>query len=82
MKNFVYSGNVITLTAPYAVASGDGLRVGAIFGVAAGDAESGAMVETALAGVFDPIWIKTPSTTIAARPQALNGWLRDILKTW
>ena len=53
MKNFVYSGNVITLTAPYAVASGDGLRVGSIFGVAAGDAESGAMVETALAGVFD-----------------------------
>ena len=38
MKNFVQPGSTITLTAPYAVASGDGLLVGAIFGVAAGDA--------------------------------------------
>ena len=33
MKNFVQPGNTITLTAPYAVASGDGLLVGYIFGV-------------------------------------------------
>jgi predicted RecA/RadA family phage recombinase len=38
MKNFVQPGNTITLTAPYAVASGDGLLVGYIFGVAAGTA--------------------------------------------
>ena len=53
MKNYVQSGHTITLTAPYAVASGDGLRVGSIFGVAAGDATSGATVEAALVGVFD-----------------------------
>ena len=53
MKNFVQPGNTITLTAPYAVASGDGLLVGSIFGVAAGTAASGEPIETALVGVFD-----------------------------
>jgi len=53
MKNYVQPGNTLTLTAPHAVASGDGLLVGSIFGVAAGDAESGATVEAALTGVFD-----------------------------
>ena len=52
-KNYVQPGNTITLTAPYAVSSGDGLLVGSIFGVAAGDAESGADVEAVLVGVFD-----------------------------
>ena len=53
MKNFVQPGNTITLTAPYAVASGDGLLVGSIFGIAAGDAALGDPVETALVGVYD-----------------------------
>ena len=53
MKNFVQPGNTITLTAPYAVASGEGLLVGSIFGVASGTAALGEPVETALVGVFD-----------------------------
>ena len=53
MKNFVQPGNTITLTAPYAVASGDGLLVGSIFGVAAGTAALGEAVEAALNGVYD-----------------------------
>lgn len=53
MKNYVQPGNTITLTAPYAVASGDGLLVGSIFGVASGTAALGETVETALVGVFD-----------------------------
>jgi predicted RecA/RadA family phage recombinase len=53
MKNYVQPGNTITLTAPYAVASGDGTLVGSIFGVAAGDAAIGEPVETTLVGVFD-----------------------------
>ncbi|GHA33648.1 hypothetical protein GCM10007989_32340 [Devosia pacifica] len=53
MKNFFQPGNTITLTAPYAVASGEGLLVGAIFGVASGTASLGETVETALVGVFD-----------------------------
>ena len=40
MKNYVQPGNTITLTAPYAVTSGDGFLVGSIFGVAAGDGPS------------------------------------------
>lgn len=53
MKNFVQPGSTITLTAPYDVASGDGLLVGAIFGVASGAALSGQSVEATLVGVFD-----------------------------
>lgn len=53
MKNYVQPGNAITLTAPYTVASGDGLLVGSIFGVASADAASGETVETAVVGVFD-----------------------------
>jgi len=53
MKNYVQPGNTITLTAPYAVVSGDGLLVGSVFGVAAGTAALGEAVEAALVGVFD-----------------------------
>ena len=53
MKNYVQPGNIITVTAPYAVASGDGLLVGAIFGVASGTAALGEAVETAVEGVYD-----------------------------
>ena len=53
MKNYVQPGNIITLTAPYAVASGEGLLVGAILGVASGTAALGEAVETAVEGVYD-----------------------------
>lgn len=53
MKNYIQPGNTITLTAPYDVASGNGLLVGAIFGVATGAALNGAPIEAALVGVFD-----------------------------
>jgi predicted RecA/RadA family phage recombinase len=53
MKNYVQPGNTITLTAPYDVASGDGLLVGSIFGVATGAAANGESIEAALVGVFD-----------------------------
>lgn len=53
MKNYVQPGNSITLAAPYAVTSGDGLLAGSIFGVASADAASGETVEVTLVGVFD-----------------------------
>ena len=53
MKNYVQPGKTITLAAPYAVSSGDGLLVGAIFGVATASAAIGETVEAALVGVFD-----------------------------
>lgn len=45
MKNFVQAGVILSLSAPYAVASGDGLLVGSIFGVATNAAANGAPVE-------------------------------------
>jgi predicted RecA/RadA family phage recombinase len=53
MKNYVQPGRTITLVAPYAVASGDGLLVGAIFGVATAAAAVDELVEAHLVGVFD-----------------------------
>ena len=67
MKNFVQPGNTITLTAPYAVASGDGLLVGSIFGVAAGTAALNESVETTLTGVFDLTKIGSQAWTAGAR---------------
>ena len=46
MRGYIQPGNTITLPAPYAVASGDGLLVGAIFGIATGSAAINAEVET------------------------------------
>lgn len=51
--NFVQKGEILSLTAPYAVASGGGLLVGSIFGVATSAADNGASVEAATVGVFD-----------------------------
>lgn len=67
MKNYVQPGTTLTLTAPYAVTSGDGLLVGSIYGVAAGDAASGAIVEAALTGVFDLTKIGSQAWTVGAK---------------
>lgn len=53
MRNFVQDGEVLTLTAPYAVASGGGAKVGSIFGVACGTVADAAEGEFAVVGVFD-----------------------------
>lgn len=53
MKNYIQTGDNLTLTAPYDVASGDGALVGAIFGVAAGDALEGDDVDLVTRGVFE-----------------------------
>lgn len=41
MKNFIEEGKVLTLPAPYAVASGGGAKIGRMFGVAVKALESG-----------------------------------------
>ena len=53
MKNHVQAGKTVTLTAPYARLSGEGVLVGAIFGVCAGDALISTPVEAETEGVFD-----------------------------
>lgn len=53
MKNYVQDGDVIGLTAPYAVSSGGGALVGTIFGVAVTDVANGAAGQFHREGVFD-----------------------------
>jgi len=67
MKNYVQPGNTMTLTAPYAVTSGDGLLVGSFFGIAAGDAALGEPVETALVGVFDITKVGSQAWAVGAQ---------------
>lgn len=68
MKNFVQPGNVLTLTAPTGgILSGAGLLVGAIFGVAATDADEGDAVECALVGVFDIGKVSAEAWTVGSK---------------
>jgi predicted RecA/RadA family phage recombinase len=53
MKNYIQDGDILTVTAPAAVASGDFVQVGRIRGVAVTAAASGAQVELYTKGVFD-----------------------------
>jgi predicted RecA/RadA family phage recombinase len=53
MKNFIAVGDRLTITAPADIASGEGVLVGTLFGVAEGVAATGAEVVLKLAGVFD-----------------------------
>lgn len=53
MNNYIKPGNVLTVPAPAAVLSGAGVLVGSLFGVACGDAASGADVEIQVVGVFE-----------------------------
>lgn len=52
MKNFIQPGDTVPVIAPAAVASGDLVLVGALFGVANTDADSGAAVDITTRGVF------------------------------
>jgi predicted RecA/RadA family phage recombinase len=67
MRNYIQPGHALTLAAPYDVVSGDGLLVGAIFGVASHDALSGAEVETQLTGVLDLAKVASQAWTAGAK---------------
>ncbi|MFZ4410764.1 MAG: DUF2190 family protein [Paracraurococcus sp.] len=64
MKTFVQRGESLAVTAPYAVTSGQGVLVGALFGIAAFDAAISTSVEMQTAGVFDIT--KEPALAITA----------------
>lgn len=53
MKNFVQPGRIVTAIAAADVASGDGVLIGSLFGVATTDAATGEEFEVATDGVFD-----------------------------
>lgn len=67
MRNLVQSGNVIALTAPYVLLSGQGVLVGSIFGVASCDAASGAEVQAVREGVFDLAAVSVDTGTQGAK---------------
>lgn len=67
MKNFIQLGATVTMLAPYAVTSGNGLLVGSIFGVAANDASSGERVEAKRNGVFILPCLSTDTVAVGAK---------------
>lgn len=75
MRNYVQPGNVVTLTAPAALSSGDGVLVGDLFGVASFDAASGAPVECAIVGVY-----RLPKETPLAISQGAAVYWDDAAK--
>ncbi len=52
-KNFIQTGDTITIPAPAAVESGGVVIAGSIAGIAQGDAESGASVDVSTSGVLE-----------------------------
>jgi predicted RecA/RadA family phage recombinase len=68
MKNYVQPGETVTVTAPYALAAGDGALVGAaLFGVACGTYASGATdAEIVTEGVFDITALSTDTPAAGA----------------
>ena len=65
MRNSLYSGNNVTLPAPYALTSGQVAQVGSIIGVAQGAAASGADVVLVRQGVFTLTKTSAHAWTIA-----------------
>lgn len=62
--NYVKEGDVLDLTAPYAVSSGDGAQVGSVFGVAINDLANAEAGPFARCGVFD---LAALSTAVGAQ---------------
>lgn len=66
-KNYIQPGETVTLAAPYAVTSGDGALVGALFGVALVTLANGASGEFKTTGVFDLTALTTDVIAVGAK---------------
>lgn len=67
MDTFIQPGHQVSVPAPADVASGQGVLVGSLFGVAVHDAQTGADVEVALQGVYRMAKATGAAWTIGAR---------------
>jgi len=67
MNNFKQEGEVVTVAAPYTVASGAGVLVGSLFGIATSAAASGADVEIKREGVFEHAKNSAEAWTVGAK---------------
>lgn len=72
MRNFVQTGDTLTFTSPDPVASGQGVIMNALFGVAASAADAGDPFEAAVVGVFE-----LPKTAGAIDAGAKVYWKAD-----
>ena len=66
-KNYVQPGENVTLTAPYAVTSGDGALVGSLFGVALVTLANAASGEFRTVGVWDLTALSTDALAVGAK---------------
>ena len=66
MRNYVQAGDKITVTAAAAAASGDGVKIGTLFGIASGDAAIGDQLVLVTAGVFDMPKVAADDITLGA----------------
>lgn len=67
MKNYVQDGHVLSVAAPYDVASGGGVLVGSLFGVALSAAATGATVVVQTCGVFTLAKTSAQAWTVGAK---------------
>lgn len=67
MRNFVQPGGNITVPAPAAVNSGDGVLVGSLFGIATISAAVNGNVALATEGVFSLNKVSTQAVSVGAR---------------
>lgn len=67
MKNMIQKGDIVSVIAPAALASGQGVLAGAIFGVAAQAATQGAPVEVVRKGVFELSAVTADTGAIGAK---------------
>ena len=64
MKNYVQKGENITVTATAAATSGQGVLMGNLFGIAAGDAAIGESLDLVTEGVFDMAKVSTDELAV------------------
>lgn len=65
--NYIQPGDVLTLAAPYAVASGAGMLVGGIFAVALAAASNGANVQAQRGGVWTLPKLQADDVSVGAK---------------
>ena len=64
MRNYVQPGENITITATAAATSGEGVLIGNLFGIAAGDAAIGEALDLVTVGVFTMPKVSTDALAV------------------
>lgn len=81
MRNFIQTGDIIEVTAPADVSSGDLVIVGKLAGVAVADAVNGAPVNIKTSGVFELPKTSAQAWTVGASIYATSAGLATTTAT-